>query len=305
MASLEEKLNRYKDPSSDNEKDKQDRAERMVRQAVGGWAQSIGLGVSYLPKGSYANNTNVKLDSDVDIAVIHGNGLFYYDASALREEDVPRHKSYTTPVFTKTDFRKQLEVVLCQKFGSSGCDTSGKTAIEVIESSSRVKADVVPSFEHRKYFYNTAGEVRMYVGQTVYRTDGTSVINYPKQQHENGVVKNNSTGTRYKQLVRILKNIENELVKAGKIKELPSYFMECLVYRVPDDKFGHGGATPLTDDLTAVLRYIWNRTDEGGEALTWREPNGIKILFGDGQPWSMKDARNLTAKAWSFYGLGS
>lgn len=266
MTSLEEKLGRYKNPSSNNEKEKQDRAERMVRGAVDGWAQGIGLGVSYLPKGSYANNTNVKLDSDVDIAVIHGNGLYYFDVSELREADRPKHKSYTAPVFKKVEFRKQLEVVLRQKFGSSGCDTSGKTAIEVVESSSRVKADVVPSFEHRKYFYDSGGQVRMHVGQIVYRTDSTSVINYPKQQHDNGVAKNNRTGTRYKQLVRILKNIENELVKAGKITELPSFFMECLVYRVSDDKFGHGGSTPLTDDLKAVLSYIWNRTDEGGES---------------------------------------
>lgn len=305
VTSLEDKLRRYKNPSSDHEKDKQDRAERMVRSAVDRWADTVGLGVSYLPKGSYANNTNVKLDSDVDIAVIHGNGQFYRDETAIREQDRLTSFDVRPPTYSGLEFRTQLVNALVASFGVYGCDTSGKTAIEVVEGSSRVKADVVPSYEYRRYVYNSDGRVAYYPGQIVFRTDGTSVVNYPKQQYDNGIAKNNRTGTRYKQLVRILKNIENELVREGKLTELPSYFMECLVYVVPDDQFGHAGSVPLTDDLKAVLLYIWNRTDTGGAGQNWYEPNDIKKLFGAGQPWSMQDARDLTAKAWNHYGLGT
>lgn len=303
MTNLEDKLVRYSKPSSDNERDKQDRAERMVRDAIGRWAADLGLGVSYVPKGSYANNTNVKLDSDVDIAVVHGNGLYYYDDKGLREEDRSSRTGATQPLFKGAAFRSELERVLRAKFGSA-CDATGKTAVEIAENTGRVKADVVPSFEHRRYVYGSAGDVRFYRGHIVFRTDGTSIINYPSQQYENGVAKNKRTGMRYKQLVRILKRLENDLVAAGEIGDLPSYFMECLVYCVPDDSFGHSEHAPLTDDLKAVLTYIWNRTAPDGEATNWYEPNGIKKLFATGQPWTMGDARQLTQKAWSHLGLG-
>jgi hypothetical protein len=259
--------------------------------------------VSYLPKGSYANNTNVKHDSDVDIAVIHGNGLFYYDETRLLEVDRQSRGGAHNPILEKTAFRAELAKILGARFRGA-CDASGKPAIEISENSGRVKADVVPSFDHRRYFYRQDGSVGYHSGHIIFRTDGTSIVNYPVQQYSNGVAKNNRTGTRYKQLVRILKRLENDLVAAGKIGDLPSYFMECLVYRVPHDRFGHQGATALTDDLRAVLSHIWSSTGPGGEATKWNEPNGIKRLFGRGQPWSMGDARTLAQRAWNYVGLG-
>jgi hypothetical protein len=53
------------------------------------------------------------------------------------------------------------------------------------------------------------------------------------------------------------------------------------------------------------LVHIYSATDVGGPAASWYEPNEIKQLFGGGQPWTMRDARNLTGLAWSHLGLGS
>lgn len=297
---LEDKLNNYKKPSSDTEKDKQDRAERMVRDAVSGWEGFKNIGLLYLPKGSYANNTNVRVDSDVDIAVIH-DGFYYYDDSNLDE----RHKihgSVTIEHFPGTTFRSELELALVDAFGTSDCDTSGNTAITISGNSGRVNTDVVPSFMFRKYYYDEFGNITFHLGTKTYRKDGSTVINYPEQQHSNGIAKNNRTNKRYKYMVRILKRVENDLVVAGLIDVLPSYFMECLVYRVSDMCFGHTGNTPLTDDLREVLAYI-NNAAENGNAALWLEPNEIKPLFDNGQPWSVEDAKNLTVKAWNYLGL--
>ncbi|TYK44566.1 nucleotidyltransferase [Actinomadura decatromicini] len=296
MTALEDKLNRYKEPSSPTEQDKQDRAERMVRNAALDWSGFDQITLGFFPKGSYANNTNVRTDSDVDIAVLH-EGLYYHDSSALKPSD-KSDGAVTGFHYPGLAFRRELEKAMNDAFGSA-CDTTGKTAIEVAENSGRVKADVVPSFHFRKYFYDEQGKLTYHQGHKVFRTDGTTVVNYPQQQLDNGRAKNTRTRRRYKYLVRILKRLENDLVAAGKMDELPSYFMECLVYCVPDGHFNHQGETPLTDDLKAVLGYIWNRTDTGGEAQKWFEPNGIKQLFSTGQPWTMADARDLTAKAWS------
>ncbi|WP_327427296.1 nucleotidyltransferase domain-containing protein [Streptomyces sp. NBC_01236] len=300
MSVLEEKLARYKAPSSNTEQEKQERAERMVRKAVEGWNGFDGIGIRFLPKGSYKNNTNVRADSDVDIAVIH-KGFNYYNDSALYEAD-KIHSSVSIKRLAGASFRAELEKATRSAYGND-CDTSGSTAIEIAENGGRVKADVVPSFEHRKYYYDTMGKVRYFEGTTTRRTNGDWVINYPEQQYANGVAKNNRTGMRYKQMVRILKRVENDLVVAGKIEALPSYFMECLVYRVPDGRFNHGGLSPLTDDITSVITYIWNETKPGGSAKDWHEPNGIKPLFGAGQKWSMEDAHQLALNAWQNLGL--
>lgn len=301
MSALEEKLARYKAPSSDTEQDKQERAERMVRKAVNGWSGFNGIRTSFLPKGSYKNNTNVRADSDVDIAVIH-EGFYYYDDNALYDAD-KIHGSVAIKHFDGPGFRSELEKAMRYAYGSD-CDTSGTTAIEISENNGRVKADVVPSFRYRYYHYDILGKVTYREGTKTWRTNGEWVINYPEQQYANGVAKNDRTGKRYKQMVRILKRVENDLVASGEIDALPSYFMECLVYCTPDGHFNHAGLTPLTDDITAVIRYIWNQTKAGGSAKDWHEPNGIKPLFGPGQKWSMDDGNRLTLKAWHNLGLG-
>ncbi len=301
MTALEEKFGRYAKPSSEYEKDKQDRAERMVRGAVDKWASDEGVTVWYMPKGSYANNTNVRLDSDVDISAIHG-GFHYYDDSALSYNDKMSGSGVTITHFGELSFRRSLGASLKSRFGDA-CDNTGKTAIELAENSGRVKADIVPSFEFYQYYYNSSGRVDYHKGHKVYRLDGTSVVNFPEQQLANGRAKNTATGGRYKKLVRILKRVENELVTAGKIEALPSYFMECLMYVVPNGRFGDTGTTPLVSDFTSAVAYIFSKVKQGESGAALYEPNGIKSLFSSSQPWTVDDARKLILAAWSYYEL--
>jgi len=76
--SLEDQLSGWTVPSSDTEKDKQDRTERMIRQAIDAHAPFNNCSLKVFTKGSYANNTNVRLDSDVDIAV-ECKDVLYWD----------------------------------------------------------------------------------------------------------------------------------------------------------------------------------------------------------------------------------
>src|SRR5687767_6205622 len=76
--SLEAKFEKWTAPSSDTEQDKQDRTENMIRQAVRAYPAFRDASINVFVKGSYANNTNVKADSDVDVAV-EMTDLFYWD----------------------------------------------------------------------------------------------------------------------------------------------------------------------------------------------------------------------------------
>lgn len=62
-------LSSWRNRSSNSEQDQQDRAERMVTDAIKNWSAFDGITPAVYTKGSYPNNTNVRTDSDVDVAV--------------------------------------------------------------------------------------------------------------------------------------------------------------------------------------------------------------------------------------------
>src|SRR5690242_5552675 len=66
------------EPPSNNEDDKRERTENQIRAALANCDAVKGRPYIVYAKGSYANNTNVRLNYDVDIAVEY-RGFFYND----------------------------------------------------------------------------------------------------------------------------------------------------------------------------------------------------------------------------------
>lgn len=280
-------------PSSDSEKDKQERAERMVKQAVRAHEPLADAGVVVFTKGSYANETNVKSDSDVDIAV-KCTKLFYWEDHT---PDAHTPGSGYTGEWTPSKLRAELTAALKEMFGDE-IDTSGSTAIHIAEMSSRVSIDVVPCFDFKHYFSETSWRE----GTKVFRSDNrSSIVNYPDQQLVNGRTKNKLTNYNYKKLVRILKRVENALAENGLHDELPSYFIECLGYNVPNEVLGRA---TWTDRVRGALAHIYNSL-EGGEPSEgrWLEVNECKYLFHSDQKWSRGDGRSFALAAWQYLEL--
>ena len=57
-------------PPSQTERDKCENAERAVRKAIAESSALANRSISVFTQGSYANRTNVRQDSDVDIYVL-------------------------------------------------------------------------------------------------------------------------------------------------------------------------------------------------------------------------------------------
>ncbi|MGD9991500.1 hypothetical protein [Pseudonocardia sp.] len=117
-------------------------------------------------------------------------------------------------------------------------------------------------------------------------------MNWPDQQLANGRLKNSATNSRYQKFVRVLKRTENELVRLGKISDKPSYFMECLVWNIPDTTLMRGDK--LSQAFFLTLADLWNGLD--GDApigASWHEPNEMKMLFRDDAKWTTLDGREL------------
>lgn len=289
-------LSEWIKPSSINEQERQERAIRMVRQAINSHPAFDGHrnDIRVYTKGSYANNTNVRADSDVDV-VVENTACIYYDHGAGVTPPTPGSVAPYSGSWTPATWRAEVAAALRSTFGTT-VDTSGKVAIYVPPlTGSRPSADVVPSFTFHRY-WNTE-HTRKSVGCCVFNTVGTKIVNWPQQQLDNGITKNKATGQRYKYFVRALKNAENVLSKADVIQPLPSYFMECLVYNVPDEYLVPPG---LVAGFRSTLAYLFNNLRTDDAVSEWLEPNERKYLFRGGKKWTRTDGFALVDATWDY-----
>ncbi|MEU9230344.1 hypothetical protein AB0D40_39200 [Streptomyces massasporeus] len=269
------------------------RAERMVRAAISHHTPFRGAKVVVEAKGSYPNNTNVRGDSDVDVKV-QLNECYYYDGQSWLAEG----PDYAGP-WTKEKLRREVHVALTSYFGSVDADHNIAFYVPEVPGS-RPSADVVPCFKYVLFDRTAPGG--KYEGSVVFGRDGKKVVNWPELQLVNGRAKNERTSRRYKFVVRVLKNVENDLAAQGVIEALPSYFSECLIYNVPDHIFLDGS---LDDAVRESLRAVYGQLASPG--MEWKrmvEPNGVKMVFGEGQKWNMQDGLDLIVGAWRYLAYG-
>jgi len=293
----EDQLVGWTGPSSDTEQEKQERTERMVRDAIAAHDAFSGFSFDVYTKGSYANKTNVKLDSDVDV-VVECREATYWKEFDPSQGGHPAGAPYEGE-WSPEKLRSEVKAALQAKF--PGAVTAGSTAFQVSSSSARVDADVVPCFIYRLYFSD--GSYRE--GTRIFKSGGGTVENYPKLQFKNGDAKDDRTRGDYKKAVRILKRLENVLVGAGHSSELPSYLLECLVYNCPDEYFKRSTWRAV---MQACLAEIFNATIGAEPTETsgrWLEVNEGKFLFSSGQKWTRAETHTFASAAWDFMGFES
>jgi hypothetical protein len=297
----EERFRSWAGRASDTEDEKRDRTENAIREAVEDSFYLDRRQVRVFAKGSYKNNTNVRLDSDVDVAV-EFQGMFYWtatnDAAGMSGADlgiIPYSGTYPTE-----RFKDDVECALVNQFGRSAVDRGDK-AIHVREDSRSLAADVVPCFTHHRYHGVDYYGVPLYHrGIQIHPDSGGSIENWPEQNYECGVEKNNVTRRRYKRVVRILKRLENEMVEKGIVGEVPSFLIECLVFNVPNNRFQYD---TYEDDVRYVLAHLFIETMNGGGSEKWVEINGLKWLFSSTQKWTKAQAHNFSSEAWDYVGF--
>jgi len=93
-----------------------------------------------------------------------------------------------------------------------------------------------------------------------------------------------------------LKNIEGQLVEAGEMPEIPSYFMECLAYNVSHGIYS--SADTWREIVRGVCAQIWGYAKEPEPNIgRWLEVNGCKWLFHPDQRWTREDAQRFATLA--------
>jgi hypothetical protein len=286
-------------PISDTEAEKAERAERMIRRALDASGKLAERDVRVFAQGSYKNETNVRQDSDVDIAVCCVD-IFVTDYShvpGVTDADVGN----VTVSYTHQQFKNEVGEALTSYFGAEDV-ARGDKAFDVHANTCRVDADVVACLEYRVYERTSDGDVA-YIAGTHIRTDsGKSITNFPRQHNEEGREKNTETSFAFKRIVRILKRLRNEMADAGvqAAKPIASFLIESLVWNVPKDRFTHA---TFFDDVRAVLVYLYGELKEEGPTKDWCEVNDIKYLFRTVQPWTREQALGFVLAAWNYVGF--
>lgn len=188
-------------------------------------------------QGSYGNDTNIYAESDVDI-IIRLDGTFQSDLTELTEEEKTAYKSaFQDATYTYADFKKDVLAVLTQQYGDAV--TAGDKAIVIDANGSRRKADVIVAIQFRRYFkFRSSGDSQYVEGICFWNGKGERIANYPKQHSANLTTKHQNTSKWFKPLARVFKNMRCRMVADGLIKAgvAPSYYIEGLLYNVPNEK---------------------------------------------------------------------
>ena len=239
-------------------------------------------------QGSYRNDTNVRGDSDVDI-VAQLNSTFIHDAAKLPPFQYQAFRSEFPDVVTYhwKDFRRDVLASLRAYYGYSSV-SEGSKCLKVITGLGRPTADVLPALLYRQYasYYgpNRGQAIEGVAFQD--RTDRV-IINYPKLHYENGVQKNSEQRTNgwFKPTVRMFKNARSCAVDSGYLDKdaAPSYFVDCLIWNVSDDRFG-----PTYQDTYCNVVNCLNLSNFD----SFKCRNGVVELFGVSQEqWTQDSAR--------------
>jgi len=197
-----------------------------------------GRETSIFLQGSYGNDTNIYGESDVDV-VIRLDSTFYRDISGLPPDQQAAYSaSFGNAEYTLETFKQDVNDHLIDAFGADA--HGGNKAIKIAARGNRRSADVLPAAEFRRYTrFISHDNYRFVRGICFLDAAGTRIMNYPKHHSDNCTAKHQNTSNRFKPVVRIFKNMRTRLVDDRQIARgvAPSYYIEGLIYNVPDDLF--------------------------------------------------------------------
>jgi hypothetical protein len=203
-------------------------------------------------QGSYCNDTNIYRESDVDV-VIRLESTFHRDIGRLPVAQQEAYKaSYPAATYSAVDFKRDVLAQLRGRFGAA--TKPGEKAVKIDAEGNRRSGDVIVATEFRRYRrFLTVSNQDYESGICFWTRSGTRIVNYPKQHSRNCTAKHQGTNTFFKPMVRIFKNLRSRLIESEAIEDggAPSYYIEGLLYNVPDELFG------VSYDQTFVKSVNW------------------------------------------------
>lgn len=302
-----ERFKQWAKPPSDTEEAKASRAAEMINQAVRDTQILRGRNFKVYPSGSYRNNTNIKLGSDVDIAIVLTDVFFCTMPHGWSTADVGLVDAVS---YGFTEFRDDVGRALRQQFGEAV--QPGPKTFDIAGNTARLPADATPFLAHRHYTggRNPDGSWEYHEGVELRPTNDRTrrIINWHDHHYDRGVERNHATRRRFKRVTRILKQLREQMKQSsdGNIRAaagpIASFLIECLVYNAPDSCFNRHEGTYYAD-VQAVITDAYHRTASDSSCAAILEVNERKRLFDREQGWTREQAREFLLRAWQYVGF--
>jgi hypothetical protein len=262
-----------------------------ISQASDALRAKFGNSITIIQQGSHRNRTNIRIDSDVDLAVVHNNFNFS-STSALSPADKALYEANWVPAsYSFAHFKTDVQSILATKFGETSVQRKNK-CVRVLGNTNRVNADIVPAYEFHRMRTHDQIEAK---GIAFMTDQDIRIDSFPEQHYANGVAKNDATGRAFKSCVRVLKHVRNRLIDLGTINKdlMSSHFLECLVWNAPNSCFTE---KTYRDDAIAVTTKVWNDMRDN-KWNDYAEVSDLKWLFRGGQR-NPADAEIFMLEAW-------
>lgn len=231
-------------------------------------------------QGSYANDTNVRQNSDIDICVMLKDTFRGNYPQGKTKKDY----GYVDSTYTFEKYRSDVTEILVNNLGMDQINVGSK-AIRVKNNTYRNFADVIPCFEYR--IHNNYEHIDS--GVTFDSTENITYYNYPKQHTIAGKNKNNETNFWYKKIVRNIKSIMYTYQDSSKHLNIKSFVLEGILFNIPNVYYKpeylhnweiseHQG--PHTYVFERIVKLALQSLNSPLDLL---EPNKIQKLF-EGHP---------------------
>lgn len=291
----EDTLTSWTKPPSDSEQTRLETSERLVREAISEDEKLSKKSTETFGQGSYANDTNVRLNSDIDINVRYTGGYYFDLPKDKTEADMGIDKDGPSS-YSFSEFKTDVESALVKKFGRDQVIHNDK-CITIKGTAQRIQTDVVPTWNYRRYNDN-----KTYVlGAKFFPDKSTGAItNFPKQHIENAISKNSNTQRRFKRLTRLHRKLRYKMKDDGVIfnPNITSFLLECLVWNVPNRIMNDYHS--WTDRLKQSIIYIYEQTKEESTCKEWGEVSELLYLFHNGRKWSRTDVNEYMVQLWKY-----
>ena len=223
-------------------------------------------------QGSYKNDTNLGGDSDVDV-VVRLSSKLKPSVAALTGERLQKDGSHRFVLQRWQSFRDEALKAMRARFGKAA--KSGRKTLKVPKGKIPADADLVVTVSHREGIgFYLPNEERW-------------VVSFPQQHCDRGLRKEKAASMRFKRTIRMFKAARNRLVdkKVLTKDDAPSYFIECLLYNVPNDLF----AAKLAPTYAGIVDWL-----KTAKLKDFKCQNGHVPLFGSGpEQWTPDKAQEF------------
>ena len=295
MKYTETTLELWTKPASDTEEQKMENTINMIKSAIDLSKELEDLTIEVFVQGSYANNTNVRTSSDVDVCVMLKSTFFTEYPNGKSRKDY----GFVEGTISFDEYKKRIKTAIEKKFGKENV-SEGNKSLKVRSNSYHVNADVVVALMLKNYSIINSFDPNKYIeGIRFFSSDGETVNNYPKKHISNGKNKNVQTNHRYKYLIRIFKRIRNDMVNIGIVDgdKISSFLIECLVWNIPNNIIT--GYSTWTETVKQAIIYLYNSIKDDKQK-EWGEVSECLYLFHAGRKWKAHEVQDFMNAMWNY-----